>query len=821
MPVGNPLQEVRYAARVLRQSPGFTIVAVAALALGIGANTAIFSVVNSILLQPLPYTQPERLVRLLLTFPNGNSGSTSVPKFMAWKNNVTAFQYACAYDFSGPGLNLSGGSMPEQVKGIHVSADFFPVFDATPALGRTFSREEDRPGGPRLAVMSHGLWVRRFGGDPSIIGRTILLGGEPWTVVGVLRTSFRSYPPGDLFLPLQADPNTTNQGHYLNAAARLMPGVTIESAKAQMKVAAERFRAAYPAAIGKNESATAEPFQDSMVGNARQPLLILLGAVALVLLIACANVANLLLARANHRSREIAIRTALGAGRWRIVRQLLTESLLLAFAGGVAGLVLGAWGARALVTLTPGNLPRAAEFTDAAPLDWRILAFTLAVALVTGLLFGLFPALQISRGDVNATLKEQGSRSGTGRRTWVRSALVVTETALAIVLLVGAALLIRTFESLHRVDAGFNPSHVLSFETSLAGSKYATTAPVDRLTHDAVRRIESIPGVIAAANVPFLPLEGGFGLGFDIPGRPLKPGETSTGGAAWMYVSDSYFKVLGIPVQRGRVFDERDTASSPRTVIINESLAKEFWPKQDPLGQRIVIGREMGPDFAEGPREIVGIVGDVKEGGLGSPAPDVMYIPLSQLRDGFAALNNAMIPMTWIVKTGPDPLTLSAAIKRKMVEADGQLAVAHIRAADSAVAESMARQDFNMTLLSVFAGIALLLAAIGVYGMLSYSVEQRTQEIGIRMALGAQRADVLGIVVRQGMLMAGAGIVIGLAGAFGFSRLLTALLFGVKPNDPLTFAAVAVILALISLVACWIPAHRATRIDPQLALRNE
>ncbi len=821
MPLDTLLQDTRHAVRVLFQNPGFTLVAVSALALGIGANTAIFSVVNSILLQPLPYAQPDRLVRLEMKFPNGVGQVTSVPKFMAWKNNTTAFDYACAYDFSGPGLNLSGGSMPEQVKGIHVSADYFPVFAATPLVGRTFSPEEDRPDGPRLAVMSHGLWVRRFGGDPRVIGRVILLGGEPWTVIGVLRTSFRSYPPADLFLPLQADPNTTNQGHYLAAAARLKPGVGIDAARAQMKVAAERFRQANPDAIGKEESATVDPFQDSMVGNAKTPLLILLGAVAMVLLIACANVANLLLARASHRSREIAVRTALGASRWRIVRQLLTESLLLALAGGVAGLIVGAWGARALVALTPGNLPRAIEFTDAAPIDWHLLAFTMGVAVLTGFLFGLFPALQISRTDVNTTLKEQSSRSGTGRRHWVRSALVITETALALVLLVGAALLIRTFASLREVNAGFNPSHVLSFETSLAGSKYAATERVDLLTRDAVRRIESVPGVLAAANVPFFPLEGGFGLGFDIVGRPPKPGERGTGGAMWMYVSDSYFKALEIPVERGRVFNERDARSAPLVMVINEHFAKTYWPKGNAIGQSIVIAKGMGPDFTDGPREVVGVVGNVKEGGLGGDDPDVMYIPLSQLRDSFMALNNKIIPMTWVVKTGPDPLTLSAAVKNKMVESDGQLAVAHIRSADQVVSESTARQDFNMTLLSVFAGLALLLAAIGVYGMLSYSVQQRSQEIGIRMALGAQRTDVLRMVVGQGMTMAGIGIAIGLAGAYGLSRLLTSLLFGVKANDPLTFAVVALVLALISLVACWIPARRATRVDPMLALRYE
>jgi putative ABC transport system permease protein len=815
------LKDVRHAARMLAQNPGFTLVAVTALALGIGANTAIFSVVDSILLQPLPYSHPDRLVRLALKFPNGTGSAVSIPKFMAWVENTKAFQYICAYNFSGPGLNLSGGNMPEQVKGIHVSADFFPVFDATPAIGRVFSKEEDRPGGPRLAVMSHGLWVRRFGSDPSLIGRAVVLNGEPYTVTGILRSAFRSYPPADVYLPLQADPNTTNQGHFLSAAARLLPGVTLEEARAQMKVAAERFRQAHPEAIGKEESATADLFQESMVGNVRQPLMILLGAVALVLLIACANVANLLLARATRRSREIAIRGALGAGRWRIVRQLLTESLMLSLAGGAVGMLIGPWGVRALMALSPGNLPRAAELADATPLDWRVLAFSLAVAVATGLLFGLIPALQISRTDLNSTLKESSSRSGTGRRHFARSALVVTEISLALILLIGAALLIRTFASLRQVNAGFNPSHVLSFETSLAGGKYSTSERVDLLTRDIVRRIETVPGVIAAANVPFLPLEGGFGLGFNIVGRPLAPGERSSGGAAWMYVSDSYFKALEIPTLRGRVFNDRDTKSSPPVAAVNEAFAKRFWPKGDALGERIEIGKGMGPDFAENAREIVGIVGDVKEAGLGEAAPPVMYIPLSQLKDSFMSLNNAIVPMTWVVKTSVEPLSLSAAVRKKVLEADGGLAIAHVRSVDQVVSEATARQDFNMTLLSVFAGIALLLAAIGVYGMLSYSVQQRAQEIGIRMALGAQGGDVLRMIVRQGMLLTGLGVAIGLAGAFGLSRLLTALLFGVKPYDPVTFVLVPVVLLGVAFIACWIPARRGTRVDPLLALRYE
>jgi len=816
------LQDIRVALRKLARSPGFAAVAIATLALGIGANTAIFSVIDRVLLQPLPYSQPDRLLRLQLKFKDGVSNTASIPKFLAWKQHTDVFQAMAAYNFSGPGLNLSGGATPEQVKAIHVSADFFPVFDAAAAIGRVFGADEDRPGGPRLAVMSYGLWLRRFGGDPAVVGRVIVLDGEPYTAIGVLRASFRSYPPADLFLPLQADPATTNQGHFLFVAGRLKPGATLDTAKAQLGVAAERFRQAYPDAIGKEESATAAPFSESMVGDVRKPLLVLLAAVAMVLLIACANVANLQLAQAMGRSRELAVRGALGAVRSRIVRQLLTESLVLALSGAVVGLVVAHFGVRGLLALSPDTLPRAAELKDAAPLDLRVLAFSLGCALFTGLVFGLVPALQISRTDLNSTLKETSSRSGTGRRhQYTRSALVVVETALAIVLLIGAALLIRTFSSLRSVDAGFNPARVLSFETSLGGTKYATTAAMDRLTRDIVRRLEAVPGVSAAANVPFLPLEGGFGLGFDIVGRPLQQGQTSTGGAGWMYVSDSYFKVLEIPLRRGRLFGERDAASSPPVVVINETFAKRYWPTGDPLGQQIEIGKGMGPDFAEAPREIVGIVGDVKEAGLGNPAPEVMYVPLAQLKNSFAELNNRLIPTTWVVKTTVSPLTLANSVRQQVLSADGQLAVAHERSLEQVFAEATGRQSFNMTILCVFAGVALVLAALGIYGTLSYSVEQRSQEIGIRMALGADGAALRSMVMKQGLTLAGLGILLGLAGALALSRLIATLLYGVYPNDPLSFAAITVLLSVVAFLATWLPARRATQVDPLSALRHE
>src|SRR5690242_628192 len=476
-------QDLRHTLRVLRKSPGFTAVAVSALALGIGANTAIFSVVNGLLLEPLPFKTADRLVRVGRSYRNGNvGGSASIPKFMVWKNDNQVFSAITAYDFAGPGINVGGGEVPEQVKGIHVSSEFFEVFGAKPTMGRIFTPEEDRPGAPKLAVISFGLWKRRWGGEANIMGRPITLNGEPYTLIGVLTENFHSYPPADVWIPLQADPASTNQGHYLSVAAILKPGVTLAAANAQLKVVGEHFRRQYPRWMQPDENVSAIPLKDSMVGDTRPALLILTGAVAFVLLIACANVANLLLARAAARAKEIAVRTAMGAGRWRIVRQLLTESIMLASVGGVLGLVIGVWGLRALLAASPVDLPRIQELTSAsvwASIDLRMLAFTGGVTMLTGVLFGLFPALHLSRSDVSATLKESGSRSTTGRHHYARSALVVSEMGLALVLLVGAALLIRTFVSLHEVHGGFEPHNLITMQTSLAGDKYAATAQVE------------------------------------------------------------------------------------------------------------------------------------------------------------------------------------------------------------------------------------------------------------------------------------------------------------------------------------------------------
>ena len=816
--------DLRYAVRMLRKNAGFTAIAVAALALGIGANTAIFTVVNAVLLDPLPYAQPERMMKLGLKTPGGNQYSNSVPKYMAWRQNE-AFEAMTLYDFGGLGMVLGSGDPPDQVKAAHVSSEYFKVFGVAPVVGRSFTDAEDLPKGPQAAVISYSLWQSRFAGDRGIVGRTVLLNGAPFPVVGVLPEGFQSSPEADVLLPMQADPNSTNQGHYLSVAGRLKPGVTVASAEAQMKAVGERFRRANPKWMQPDESVAVVPMRDAMVGDVRPALLVLSGAVALVLLIACANVASLLLARAAGRQRELAIRAAVGATRVRMIRQMLTESVVLAALGAILGFALGAWGVRALLALVPGNLPR---LTDAAGnhlaipvFDWRVAAFTVGTALLTGLLFGTFPALQSSRTDLASNLKEASGRSGTGlRHNRVRSVLVVTEVALALVLLVGAALLIRTFAGLQNANSGIDPRNILTLQTSLAGGSYGTTGKVDNFVTQAARRVEAIPGVEAAASSIVLPIEAGVDLPFNISGKPPAKGDYN-GDAQWRSVSAHYFQVFKIPLLRGRVFSETDAGNASRVVLINEAMAKRYWKGEDPVGQVITIGKGLGPQFDDPPRQVIGVVGTVRENGLKTGDVDVMYIPQSQVPEGLTALANSVLPLSWAVRTAAGPMTMRIAVERELRAVDGQIPISRERTMEKVIADTVARQSFNMLLLSIFAAVALVLAAIGIYGLMSYSVEQRTQELGIRMALGADRGNMLRLVLTQGMKLTVSGVVLGLALAYGLTRLLASLLFGVKASDPATFALVAGVLAVVALVAAYVPARRATAIDPAIALRYE
>ena len=818
--------DIRQALRLLVKNPGFSLVALAALALGIGANTGIFSVVDKVLLQPLPYPNPEQIVQLGRKYPQGEGLSNSVPKYMTWRNNQTVFSSMAIFDQEGPGLSISTGERPEQIKGVHVSGEFFKVFGIGPVRGRTFSKDEDLPKGPKAVIISHHLWETHFSSDANILSRSISLNGEPYAVIGVMPESFVANPPADVWISLQADPNSANQGHYLAVAARLKDGVTVEQARAQLKLAGEVFRRSNPKWMDKNETVAVMPMGEAQVRDVRLALLILLGAVFVVLLIACANVANLLLARAAVRQRELSIRAALGASRARVIRQLLTESVILAGLGGILGLFLGGLGVRSLLLLEPVDIPRLGDPTQLrsifSMIDWRMAAFTLALSILTGIIFGLVPALQISKPDIASTLKDSGGRSSTGARRhgFIRKLIVASEMGLAVVLLASAMLLIRSFIGLSRVNSGIDPHHVLTMQTSLAGEHYATTEKVDAFTTQVLRRVEALPGVETATVAVALPMTQEIDLPMSIAGKPPKAGQQYNGDEQWRSVSPHYFSTFRIPTQAGRTFTERDTFNSAKVLVINRALAKKYWDKEDPIGQVVTIGKGLGP-LEDQPREVVGIVGDVRETGAADSDVPVMYVPASQQPEGLTSLANSALPLSWAIRSNLDAKSLGAAVLKEMQSVDGQMSTSKIETMEQVLVEKTAQQNFNMLLLSIFAFVALVLAAIGIYGLMSYSVEQQTAELGLRMALGAGKPDLFRLVIQQGMTPVLFGLACGLGLALLATRLMKALLFGVETYDPLSFIAVAVVLAAVALCSIYLPARRAMSLDPLIALRQE
>lgn len=814
-------KDVKLALRMLLRNPGFTIAAVGALMLGIGATTAIFSVVNTVLLKPLTYPDIDRIVQFRLDTPSGPDAGGSPARFNILRGQAQTFQDVSAYDYNSIGVSLTG-PYPESIRAIHVSADYFHLFGAPVIEGRTFSAEEDRPNGGNLAVLSYGLWQRRYGKDRSIVGKSIPISGVPYTVIGVVGPGFDTEldTPPDIWIPFQIDPNSVDHARYFSMVGRMRPGITLERANAQLAIATKRFHEKFPNMAGPRDAFVVQPFQDAIVSDVRPALLVLAGAVCLVLLIASANVANLLLVRATGRRREIAIRTAVGAGRGRIIRQLLTESLLLSLTGGALGLALGVAGIRALLAINPGDIPRIGTHGALVSMDWRVLMFTFVVALATGLLFGLFPALEASHADLSTALKESGARSGTGAHSnRTRSLLVTAEISLAFILLVGSALLIRTFVALRSVNTGLNPHNVLTLRMSLTGPRLERSAQVSDLVRDGVRRVETLPSVVRAGATYVVPLESMFGVPFNIVGRTPASGRYD--GRGWVAATPGYFDVLRIPVLRGRAFNDRDDGAGAGVAIINEALARKFWPRGEPLGERLILGKGYGPEFAEPERQIVGIVGDVRNFGMAFDPLPAVYIPLAQVTDGLTALASRASTLVWIVRTRGTPGDLSSAIQNQLQQASGGLPLASVRSMDQVVSQSTASQDFNALLMSIFGCTAILLAAIGVYGLMAYSVAQRTQEIGIRLALGAAPASIRNMVMAQGMRLAAIGIAIGIASSFGLTRLLSSFLFGVKPLDPLVFSLVPAILGAVALFAVWVPARRATRIDPITALRCE
>jgi putative ABC transport system permease protein len=805
-------RSVRFGLRMMLKKPGFTLVAVLTLALGIGATTAIFTVVNAVLLRPLAYPEPDRIMALSMDLGASSFQGVSEAKFVFWREHSQSFESVAATAGIGSGVNLSGGNEPEFISGVRVSADFFRVLGVHPGFGRDFTQEEDSPGGDQVAILTDGLWRRRFGADPALLGRGVSINGKDYTVVGVMPPGFRYGEHVDLLVPMRTNPASREEGHNYTVLARLRQGVSQSQAIADMSQVFASFRDAYPKMIWRQEQGIrVEPYLASLTAQARPLLLIMLGAVGFVLLIACANVANLQLTQAAGRSSEMAIRQALGASWSRIAQQLLIEGVMLALVGGLAGLLLAQWGVAALAAFIPADLiPRTREIS----FDWRVLAFALGASVITGLIFALAPAIKAARLDVNHALKQGGGKGAIGDdRGRVRGALVVSEIALALVLLVGAGLLMRTFVNLSRVDPGFDPRNVLTFEVAPNGKQYDTTAKHLDYSQRALERIKGIPGVEAAAVTSNLPLGPWLNLTVEVEGR-----ENSDRSTEYRMITPEYFQVLRMKILKGRQFDEADTGSTEPVVIVNEAYANRVFKDADPIGQRLIVQRT--PENA-GSSQVVGVVSDLKQFGLNSPAPAAVFVPLAQVPDRVLRIARQFVTMKFAIRTAVDPLTLTAAVKREMLNVDPSLPVTNTQSLEQIVSLSLARDRFNTALLGLFAGIGLVLAVIGIYGVVAYSVMQRTREIGIRMALGAQSGDVLKLVVSQGMLLALIGIAIGVGGAIGLTRLMSSLLFGVTATDPVTFVATAVLLTGVALGANFIPARRATKVDPMIALRYE
>jgi len=808
------LQDARFAIRTLLKRPGFAAVIILTLALGIGANTAIFSVLNGVVLRPLQFEDPDELVMVWETrMETGlDQGLASYPNFRDWKEQNQVFDGLAA--IRSTGVTLTGVDEPERIRGAQVSGEFFSLLRTEAAVGRIFRSEDNEVGAEAVVVLGDGLWHRRFGGDPEIIGQSLTLDGKVHTVIGILPPGFRfpvNLAEAELWTPLDLEFMfiPVRRAHWLNVIGRLKPDVTLAQARAEMDTIAVRLEQQYPDA-NAGRRVNIIPLHEQVVAHARSPLFMLLGAVGLVLLIACANVANLLLARSTGRRGELAIRTAVGAGRLRLVRQLLTESVLLGLAAGAAGVLLAMWGVEALASLVPADLPR----TDEISVDGSVFAFALVLALCASVIFGLAPALHAAPSNLPAALKESGRESAiVGSRGRLRGVLVASEVALALVLLIGAGLLMRSFHRLMRVDFGFAPENVLTFELSLPSTANQSADQQAALYGQVLERLESLPAVQSACANTTLPLTGGgISLSFEIEGRP-QPAPDTEPSALYGSISPSYFHTLGIPLLEGRSFNELDTRGRPGVMIINQAMAQRFWPGESPLGQRLRVQRGPVVSGASDPDsyEIVGVVGDVRRFILEEPEP-CMYVPIWQQTWSF---------MSFALRSAGNPRSVVPAVRGEVGAVTQEAAPYAFKTLDQYLAETVAQRRFAMLLLGIFAAVALILASVGIYGTLCYTVAQRTHEMGVRMALGAQQTDLVGMVLKQGLALAGSGLVIGLIGAFAATRVLTSLLFEITALDPTTFVGVPVLLGSVSLLACYIPARRATKIDPMVALRYE
>ncbi len=806
-------QDLRFAFRMLRKSPGFTTVAVLTLALGIGANTAIFSVVYTVLLKALPYPQADRLVMVYenVRLPNyqNDRNEVSPGNFSDWTKQNTVFENVAAY--RNRSFNLTGTGEPLRIEGELVTTNFFTTLQIEPLIGRAFVPEEDRPGASHVVVMADSLWETSFGSDPQILGKKLLLDGETYEVIGVMPPGFH-FPDLDdqLWVPIALSPaERENRGsHYLGVFARLNRGVTLQRAQAEMFVIARHLTALYPNS-NTGQTVNVIPLQEDLAGPVRPTLLVLWGAVGLVLLIVCANVANLLLARASVRQREVAVRLALGASRRRLLRQLLTESTLLALCGCAFGLVLARWGVSALKLLAAQRLPRTDEFS----LNVYVLVFTFAIAILVGLISGLAPALQTGRESVHETLKSSSRESATGSRLRVRNLLVVAEIALGVVVVIGAGLLLRSFLRIEQAPLGFQPQGVLTFRAIPRGQRYSDVSQRSAFYQQAIERIDALPGVQSAAAVTFIPLTFARGSkGFTIEGRPpIEPGQIPMAG--YDVVTPGYFATMHIPLREGRDFSWSDTRGNQPVIIINEAMANKYWPQKDALGKRL---RQGGPDDNKDPwLTVAGVVGDIREFDPLTPPRPTLYFPITQFPDPGGILRD------WVVRTVGDPLSVASSIRTAIWSVDKDLPITRVRTMEEVRSLSIAAQRLNLLLFALFAALALVLATVGIYGVMAYSVAQRKREIGIRVALGARRNDVLKLVLAQGFRLAVLGLLLGVIAAFALTRLMASMIYGVSSTDATTFLTVALLLSFVALAACYIPSRRALRVDPMVALRYE